>query len=62
MESAKDFLLKACEMADGVVLADSPASRDRMIAGLVGYLSGLRDGYLVMDEMFKDISEAAIDE
>jgi hypothetical protein len=37
MESAKDFLLKACEMADGVVLADSPASRDRMIAGLVGH-------------------------
>lgn len=60
MKSAKDFLIKACDMASDVLVADSLPVRDRAVSSLTGYLLGLRDAYLVMDEMFQDISEAAV--
>jgi hypothetical protein len=60
MKSAKDFLIKACDFATDVLVADSLPVRDRAVSTLTGYLLGLRDAYLVMDEMFEDISQAAV--
>ena len=59
--TAKDFLIQACDMATDVLVADSLPVRDRAVSALTGYLMGLRDGYLVMDSMFEEINEAAID-